>query len=69
MLTLKKAYSNYYYNSIAKCKLVKVLLLNFLKLNKELAYLVKLKADANKVEEDTFNIIVTARIKKERLYK
>jgi hypothetical protein len=69
MLTLKKAYSNCYRNGIAKCELVKVLLLNFLKLDKKLACLAKLKVDANKAEENTFNTIVAARVKKERLYK
>ena len=69
MLLLKKKCRNCYCNSIEKCVLVEVLLLDYLKLDQELACLEQQESKANAAELAALEALLAARAKKDQLCK
>ena len=69
MSLLKKECGNCYWNGVKSCVLVEVLILNFEKLDQELARLEQQKAKVDAAESVALEALIAARAKKDRLYK
>ena len=69
MSLLKKECRNYYYSSVKSCILVEVPVLDYSKLNSELARLEKQEANTNKAKVEALDALLLAQAKKDYLYK
>jgi hypothetical protein len=67
MLLLKKECGNCYRNSVKVCVLVVVLILDYSKLDKEMARLEQQENDADAADAAALEALLAARAKKDRL--
>jgi hypothetical protein len=57
LLSLSKKCSNCKYNSLAKCKPINLLVLDFLKINAEIEYLKKIEEEAKQAKEAVIAVL------------
>ena len=69
MSLLKKKCRNYYYSGVKLCVLVEVPILDYSKLDSELARLEKQEANTNKAKAEALDTLLVAQAKKDHLCK